>query len=155
MSEIARLARDDPGTLFSLFVVMSRRFFLLGLAYLVPLAIVAPLLFGFVFGTEWATSGHMLRPLLPMYLVLLVNNPTRSTLLFFRRQALVFALDFASVAGLVTSFLLAWILGLGAETAILLASCLVATVYTVCWLTTFRLLRGLAQGAVAPRLAEG
>ena len=154
MSEIARFARDDPRTLLALFTGMSRRFFLLGLAYLVPLAIMAPLLFRLVFGADWETSGHLLRPLLPMYLAMLVNNPTRSTLLFFHRQALVLGLDLASATGLVASFLVAWALGLGAGTAILLASCLLATVYTISWLTTFRLLRGLARSAVAGRPTE-
>jgi O-antigen/teichoic acid export membrane protein len=145
-SEIARLARTQPQALFTLFLVTSRRFLVFGLLYLGPLAILGPLVFKIAFGAAWEPSGAMIWLLLPMYLVMLANHPTRSTLLLFNRQARVFVLNLLIVLGLTTSVALGWALDLGVAPTILLASCCAAAVYANFWLTTFRLLRGLARG---------
>jgi O-antigen/teichoic acid export membrane protein len=154
-SEIARLARDDPQALLALFLVTSRRFLVLGLLYLGAAALAGPLVFGVVFGSAWAASGTMVPLLLPMYLAMLVNHPTRSTLLLFRRQARVFTFDLSVVLGLVLSVALGWLLGVGAGPTILLASCCAAAVYVCFWLTTFRLLRALARGEELGLTAAG
>ena len=155
-SEIARLARAQPQALFSLFLLTSRRFLVLGLLYLVPLAVLGPLVFKIAFGPAWETSGTMIWLLLPMYLVMLVNHPSRSTLLLFRRQARVFAFNLAIVLGLVSSITLGWLLGFGVGPTILFSSCCAAAVYANFWLTTFRLLRGLARGdEVGRALVDG
>lgn len=149
LSEISRNGHSNGALLRSLFMTISRRFLLLGILYLGPLAILGPWLFGLAFGRDWADSGMMVRWMLPMYLTMLVNYPTRSTLLLFQRQSLIFRLDLLSVLGIAVGFVAAWLLQLSPPTTILLFSVLVAVAYGLYWLSTFRLLQRFAGGGAA------
>jgi O-antigen/teichoic acid export membrane protein len=87
-AQAARVAREPSPELRNLFVRTTR--FLAAVA-LVPVGLsmlLAPHLFGFVFGDDWAQAGVFVAIMAPWYGVVFVTNPTGATLDVLERQDL-------------------------------------------------------------------
>jgi O-antigen/teichoic acid export membrane protein len=80
------------------------RFFLIGLAWGVPLAVVAPHLFAFVFGSDWRMAGEITRVLIPIHIARFVLTPVSQALNIIGRQHLDLALAIPLIAALVFCF---------------------------------------------------
>jgi O-antigen/teichoic acid export membrane protein len=87
-SEAARIARDDPGQLRGLFIRTTTSLTRAGIGPTALLAVLAPILFPFVFGDEWQQAGWFTTILAPMYLLTLATSPTGATLDVLERQDL-------------------------------------------------------------------
>jgi O-antigen/teichoic acid export membrane protein len=87
-SEAARLTREDPPQLRSLFLRTTISLGRTGIGPTVLLMIASPLLFAPVFGEAWRDAGFFAAFLAPMYLLTLVTSPTGATLDVLERQDL-------------------------------------------------------------------
>lgn len=118
-------ALDRTG-LRRLLAVTVLRFFVIGLAWGVPLALVAPHLFAFVFGSEWRMAGEITRVLIPVHIARFVLTPISQALNIVGRQDLDLALALPLIIALALSFAIAHAVAMSPLSAMLaysLASC--------------------------------
>ena len=87
-SESARLAREAPAELELLFLRVLKKLTLLGCVTIVPLGLVSPWVFPFVFGAEWVNSGRYALIMSPMILLQFLSSPFGVTLAVLERQDL-------------------------------------------------------------------
>jgi O-antigen/teichoic acid export membrane protein len=116
----------DRPALRSLLAATVLRFVVIGFAWGVPLALIAPHLFAFVFGSEWRMAGEITRVLIPIHIARFVLTPISQALNIVGRQHLDLALAFPLIVALVLCFALAEAADLSPLSAILaysLASC--------------------------------
>jgi O-antigen/teichoic acid export membrane protein len=97
-AEAARMHREEPGALRALFVAATRSLVRVAIVPFVLLAVFAPLLAGLVFGAEWTEAGLFVTILAPMYFIILITNPTGSTLDVLERQDLQLGLGLLRLA---------------------------------------------------------
>jgi O-antigen/teichoic acid export membrane protein len=88
LNESARLAREDPAMLMSFFWRTLRRTTLVVLPLLSVLAIVAPMIFGPLFGSEWIEAGRYVRVLSVVSMFDFLGRTVNSTLSVLERQDL-------------------------------------------------------------------
>lgn len=86
IAEAARLARDQPAALRSLFRRTTRSLALVALGPLVAVMVLSPLLFGLVFGQQWSEAGLYVAILAPSYYALFVAASTGDVLYVMERQ---------------------------------------------------------------------
>jgi O-antigen/teichoic acid export membrane protein len=87
-SHAAPLARRTDDSLKHLFSRTTRSLALYALAPMILMALLAPLLFGIVFGEAWVQAGLFAAALTPWFYLTLVTNPTGRTLDVLERQDL-------------------------------------------------------------------
>lgn len=87
-SESARLAREDPPELGRLFLRVLKNLTLMGVVTIVPLGIISPWLFPFVFGDNWVTAGRYALILTPMILLQFLTSPFGVILAVLERKDL-------------------------------------------------------------------
>ncbi|MGD9511195.1 MAG: lipopolysaccharide biosynthesis protein [Geminicoccaceae bacterium] len=127
----------DRAGLRRLLAATVLRFFVIGLAWGMPLALVAPYLFAFVFGSEWRMAGEITRVLIPIHIARFVLTPISQALNIVGRQELDLALALPLIVALGLSFALAHAADLPPLSAVLaysVASCgvFIATIW-VSW----------------------
>lgn len=98
----------SPTGLRKMFVRTTTRFFALGACGLLPLAVIAPDLFAFVFGEAWREAGNIVRYLIPLYLSRFTVLPVAQTLNILERQHWHLILSSLSVMVLIGSFASGW-----------------------------------------------
>ena len=99
--------RRDRSAALHLFDRLSRRLFLLAVVPFLLLALVAPFLFRWIFGSVWYASGVLVQYLTPTYLVHFVVVPLSQTLNLVERQDWQMGWDFSRLVLVVGVFLLA------------------------------------------------
>jgi O-antigen/teichoic acid export membrane protein len=87
-AEAARVVREDPGSLRRLYLRTTRTLALVAIGPVLLGAILAPILFGIIFGAEWTDAGFYTTALAPMFYLQLITNPTHGTLVVLERQDL-------------------------------------------------------------------
>lgn len=87
-SESARLAREDPPELGRLFLSVLKNLTLMGVVTIVPLGLISPWLFPFVFGDNWTTAGRYAMILTPMILLQFLTSPFGVILAVLERKDL-------------------------------------------------------------------
>jgi O-antigen/teichoic acid export membrane protein len=145
------VARGEPAAVYRLFLRTSWRFLLIGLAGMLPLLLVAPPLFAFLFGADWRAAGVMVQCLIPSQLTRFVVVPVAQTLNVYRRQHLHLIAATLNLASLALSAVLGRALGLGPATTVLvfsLGSCLAWLVY---FLFAWRVAREQARRSLPAR----
>jgi len=80
-----------------------------GLTYFLPILLLGPFLFRFVFGEAWAISGDMARILAVLAFVRFLNSPTSMGFFIMGKQRIFFLFTLAFVANFGLSILLAWL----------------------------------------------
>lgn len=90
VAESARLVRENPAGVRSLFVHTTQVLAVMSLVPFGLLAILAPLLAGPVFGDSWREAGLFVTILTPMYYLQLLASSTGGTLEVLERQDLEF-----------------------------------------------------------------
>ncbi|GAF65022.1 hypothetical protein BTS2_1919 [Bacillus sp. TS-2] len=84
--EAANLILNEPKRLQTLFYKTSLRLLLISIIPLLILALVAPNLFGIIFGAEWVIAGNYVQYLTPMFIAQFVVLPLSQTLYLLERQ---------------------------------------------------------------------
>jgi O-antigen/teichoic acid export membrane protein len=148
-AEGARVARERPAELRALFVRTTRSLAKAAIGPFALLALFAPLIAGFVFGEEWAQAGLFVTILAPMYFVVLVTNPTGSTLDFLERQDVQLALGVFRVGLLSGAVVVASALQLPPVGAVGLLSIAGSLTYAAFGLGSWRAI--LVRAPVPPR----
>lgn len=88
LSEAANMVNGNLQGLKRLFWKTVQNMFLLGLPMVGLIALLAPTLFGFVFGDSWGESGVYLQEMAPMFLLQFVSIPLGTNLIVLERNDL-------------------------------------------------------------------
>jgi O-antigen/teichoic acid export membrane protein len=121
-SESARLAREAPAELQTLFLNVLKKLMLLGCVTIVPLGLVSPWLFPLVFGDEWVTSGRYALILCPMILLQFMSSPFGVTLAVLERQDLAMLREIVRLVLVGFALVYAQLGGYSAEVAVIFLS---------------------------------
>jgi O-antigen/teichoic acid export membrane protein len=124
-------ARTAPERLRSLFGRTTSRLALLGVATIGPLAVVAPMAFGLVLGTEWADAGWLATVVAPWAFAGLVVSPVSRLLVVLRRESWKLYYDVSALALLVIGMLVGVRADLSFGTAMAVVSVLQVGAYGV------------------------
>lgn len=119
---VGELRDLDSAGIRRLFVATAGRFLVLGLVGMLPLLLVAPPLFAFIFGEEWRTSGVMVQCLVPVQLARFVVMPITQTMNVYHRQALHLVAAAIDLGALIVSFGASRLAGLDPVATVLLFS---------------------------------
>ena len=101
-NRMAEYARNQPEECLAFFMRVTRILFLVGLVPGILLALIAPQLFGLVFGPDWILSGYIVVTMVPLLIAQLVVIPISRVVFVFDRQELRLIYD---VISFVTPFL--------------------------------------------------
>jgi O-antigen/teichoic acid export membrane protein len=160
--EAARLAREPSDELRRLFVRTTRNLVLLGALPCLAAIVLAPWVFGTVFGAAWSEAGWYIAILAPWSYVQVVAISTSSTLDVLERQDLHLVRELLRVGLLVGAILLAGSLDLDAIQALVLLSASGCIMYLLYILMSWRAITGrqvvtgpLAGADVADLLVHG
>jgi len=93
LGEASRLRRENPTALKALYINTAQKLFLIGALPILVGGMVGSLLFGFIFGKDWAMAGKYLFLLTPMFAVQFVVVPLSQTLVVLERQELQLVWD--------------------------------------------------------------
>ncbi len=94
LGEASRLHNENPADMRRLFLRTASKLFLYVGIPLVIGGLIAPWIFGFIFGERWRISGWYIVALLPMFLGQMVVTPLSQTLNILERQDLQLIWDF-------------------------------------------------------------
>ena len=107
----AMSAELDYGRFFILrgeYTRLTVRLCLLGGVVYVPAFFLAPVVFTYVFGSEWSNSGDIVRLVLPWLFFQLVSSPCTRVFLLLDAQRVRLVIDVLSVVLTISVFTLAW-----------------------------------------------
>ena len=139
-AEAAQLAREDRGTLRTLYFRTTKRLLLLSIP-LVLLCIAGPLYIGPIFGREeWTEAGYVLQGMAPMVLGTLVFAPLNH-LVVHRRQAWQLAADGCRLVLVVGIILSSSLAGIGFVLVVFLTSIASLIGYVILFVLHWRILR--------------
>jgi O-antigen/teichoic acid export membrane protein len=137
-AESARAVRESPLQVRDVYIRTTRTLALVMIGPTILAAILSPILFGTIFGEEWATAGLYVTILAPMYFLLSVFSPTGSTLYVLERQELHLlqeVLRIVLVGGAVVVAAFAGLQPMGALVMISIAGCIAYASYgSISWL---------------------
>ncbi len=140
-AEAARIVREDPAGLRRLYVRTTRTLALLTIGPVILGALLAPFVFGLIFGEEWTEAGVFAMILAPMFYLQLVTNPTHGTLIVLERQDLHLQREIARLLLLGGAVAVALALGLDAIGTIAAISVAGVLMYTWYGITSWRAIR--------------
>lgn len=141
VAEAAGLVRDDPAELRALFRRTTSTLARAAIGPAVVVMLLAPLLTGLVFGSEWSQGGLFVAVLVPSYYLAFVIGSTGDLLFVLERQDLHLArevLRFLLMGGAVP---LASLLGMSVLEAVALLSAAGVLNYSLYGLVTWRAVR--------------
>ena len=139
-AEAAQLAREDRGTLRTLYFRTTKRLLLLSIP-LVLLCIAGPWYIGPIFGREeWTEAGYVLQAMAPMVLGTLVFAPLNH-LVVHRRQAWQLAADGCRLVLVVGIILSSSLVGIGFVVVVFLTSIASLIGYVILFVLHWRILR--------------
>jgi O-antigen/teichoic acid export membrane protein len=155
LAELARSKRSRFSTAGSLFTRASRSLLTVGALVGLVLLIGGPQLFALVFGQEWAISGKYAQAMSLGLTAQFIGTPLSQTLIVYERQMLQLSWDTARLVLVSTAIVVASATGtsaLGAVWALSLAS---ALAYSLSWLLSWRVIRGLSEIATGTGKLSG
>lgn len=138
IAESARLARDQPAALRSLFGRTTRSLARTAIGPAAVLAVSAPVLAGAVFGADWGEAGLFVAILAPMYYLTFVMSATGDILYVLERQDLHLAREVLRFGFLGGAIPLAALIGLPAIGAVGLLSAAGCVAYVLYGLISWR-----------------
>ena len=122
IAQAARLAREESDALRKLFIRTTGILAALALGPAILIAILSPILFVPIFGTQWDQSGRFVATLVPMFYLAFVVTSTGDILYILERQRLHLVREILRLSGLGGSVLVAALLNLPPETSIVVLS---------------------------------
>ena len=141
IAELARASRDDLTRASRLFVVASQRLLVFAGAAALVLMVVAPSLFGLIFGARWTTSGEYAQALAVGLAAQLVAVPVSQTLIVFERQTTQLGWDAGRLALTAGAVSVSHVLGGSALTSIWTYGVSSAVAYTGSWALSLQTIR--------------
>jgi len=118
-TESARLAREEPKELASLFLRLLKKLVLIGCGTIIPIGLLSPYAFPLIFGEAWAEAGRYALILVPMIFLQFVSSPFGVTLTVLERHDLALLRELIRLLSLGSVLLFVGLRGLSAETAII------------------------------------
>jgi O-antigen/teichoic acid export membrane protein len=116
--EAARLANTDPGLLNTLFDSTIKKLAYVAAIPSLAILLIAPQLFGFVFGQSWYEAGIYARLLVGMQFLGFISWPINPTLSLLERQSVQLMWDIGRGALAVGSLIACHVLNVGARQTI-------------------------------------
>jgi O-antigen/teichoic acid export membrane protein len=104
LHDAAEAVRTDLRSLRDLYVRTARRLILLGIVVFVPIALLAPVAFATIFGSDWRRAGVYAQITAIMFLLQLVVSPLSQTLNVIGRQDLQLGWDVSRLIAMITLF---------------------------------------------------
>ncbi len=151
LGEASRLRNENPVAMRRLFLRTATKLFLYVGVPLVIGGLLAPWVFGFIFGDQWRTSGWYIVALLPMFLGQMVVTPLSQTLNILERQDLQLIWDISRVTVVVAVI---WIghkaLGLSSLSTLALYGGSMFVMYAILFLMMWGQLRKTTAPPVKP-----
>lgn len=129
MGEAARLSREAPWQMLGLFDRFTRRLLLLGGVPVLLVGLVAPSLFGVVFGPEWRAAGVYVWLLTPMFVAQIVVSPLSQSAVLLERQGVQLLADGMRTAAVLAALVVPALLGWSARATV--------AAYSVCMFITY------------------
>ncbi len=111
----APLARSSSDGFSQLSRSLFLRLLFFGLLIMIPIVLIAPSLFAFIFGSKWAESGSYLPRLAPLFVAQFVSLPFGCTLDILEQQGLFLLREIVRITLIALAFLTMGILGLSAR----------------------------------------
>ena len=133
LAEAARNAREGSMAVRGLFLRTTRSLALLAIGPAILLAVLAPLLAGPVFGSNWAETGRFVAILVPLYFVAFIATATGDTLYVVERLDLQLMREVMRVALIGGAVPLAAASGLPAAGSIVVLSAAGCLTYVLYW----------------------
>ena len=118
-SESARLAREAPDELATLFRKLLKKLTLLGCVTILPAGLLSPWAFPLIFGKEWLNAGTYAMVLSPAFLLQFISSPFGVTLAVLERQDLALFREVVRVVLVAAALVLAYIGQFSPEQAIM------------------------------------
>lgn len=147
LGEAAQRARQNPGSLHSLFLKAAHRLLLLGIVPLGVLALSGPWLFAWIFGDSWRDAGTYMQILSLMFLIQFVVVPLSQTLNILERQAWQLGWDVGRLLLVMIALLVAYTLSWPPVGAV--------AMYSVAMLVSYIALFGLSLRALLGKIHYG
>lgn len=94
---IANAHWNEPGQIREILVKVTRKLALISAMIYVPVTLISPFVFGFVFGEKWRTTGAYMAVLAPLSMVALVVSPVSRLLLVVDKMEIKFIFDVISL----------------------------------------------------------
>jgi O-antigen/teichoic acid export membrane protein len=129
VASASRSAKQDTGALLALFRRTVKRLAAVGVAAIIPLAVLAPTMFALVFGDLWREAGVYAQILAPMFFCQLISSPVSQSLNLVGRQHHQLAWDVSRSVGVVAAFFLAQLNGASARGTVAAYSATMALFY--------------------------
>ena len=123
--------RRSQGQSLRLYRRVLVRLMLISAPPFVLLALVAPGLFGVIFGPEWAKAGEYARIMIPWLWIRFLANPVSKTTLVFQRNRLGLWIQVSLATAVLCTVLVAWQLGWGFEIFLAVLSGLLSVLYAL------------------------
>jgi O-antigen/teichoic acid export membrane protein len=115
MGEAAETLRRNPTGMSSLFTMFALRLFAIGLIPAATIIVFGPHIFGFIFGSEWTTSGQFAQALAVAFVVRMAASPLSQTLNLLEKLGLQLIWEAGRALAIVMIFMLAhrfqWVAG--------------------------------------------
>lgn len=144
---IANAQWNEPSQIRHILLRVTKKLAIASIAIYLPIALISPFVFGFVFGKNWYATGICMAILAPISMVSLVVNPVSRLLLVVNKMEVKFIFDIVSLIVPVVSLFGMNYLGYG------FLSCL--GTYVVFHIAANFLYYGLIWRASAINVAQG
>lgn len=127
--EIARLAREANPALPAYLSRAARKLLFAGFFPILAIAMLGPLVFGWVFGAKWIRAGEYVRLLAPMYISQFVSSPISGAINLLEAQGVQLGWDAARVMVLIGWYVLSQRLGWDDRISLIVYSWAMAVLY--------------------------
>lgn len=126
--------RERSGRLSTLLLRISTRLLAVAVVPAIVVAVFGPVLFGFVFGAEWAVAGQYAQITVLFYLAQFAVAPISRALLVLERQYLQLAWDVSRTVLICAAVLLPGLCGLGLAAALIVLTIVQVAMYAALFL---------------------
>lgn len=145
LGEISAMKNSQNKNLRKLFVNTTIKLGLLGIVPFILLGLIAPAIFGLLFGTEWSTAGYYLRYLSIMYFLQFVISPVAQTMIIFERTELQFYYDIIRFVLSIGSLIIPHYLGMDVIVTLLIYSITMSIMYLINLIMNYSIVKGACK----------
>ncbi len=131
VGEATRVRREQHRRMLPLVLKTTRGLLVVGFPFMLATALLAPFLFGIIFGPQWNEAGHLTRVLVVGYFAQLVVSPIGATVNIMERQSWQLSWDLVRLILVVSSVFVAHALGWGLMGAAFSLSCAMVVSYVL------------------------
>jgi len=144
-AQIAEAAREKPHTVRAIFWSTSRYLLVLGLLFSIPLVLLSPILFEYIFGQNWKNAGWVAAAMSPWMLAQFVVSPISRLVLVSDRQIMKLLYDLVSLLIVVAVPIVAARAGLNLIETIIWLSAFQVLAYSLYYLVLYLLVQRMSR----------